>query len=215
MSFTPHTLLNADTTAANSLIRIVQQATPAQTKRLTLRPLELSDADALQQMLNDERITTWTSFFPYPYTMDDAHKWIREAARRQADGTGLYFGVWHRESGALIGEAHFEILPERLTAKLGGVASPQFWGKRFAEEATVAFIDYAFDLMGIKLLVARTVTNNRSAQRIINTIGFTPLGEQQVTLSNGTTTPVYYYELTPAEWKQSRQLLAQRFIERI
>lgn len=215
MSFTPHTLLNADPAAAASLTRVVQQAAAANTKRLLLRPLDAGDAPALQHMLNDERVTTWTSFFPYPYTMDDAHKWIREAARRQAEGTGLYFGVWHRESGALIGEAHFEILPERLTAKLGGVAAPQFWGKRFAEEATVAFIDYAFDLMGIKLLVARTVTNNRSAQRIINTIGFTPLGEQQVTLSNGTTTPVYYYELTPAQWQQSRTPLVRRFGARV
>ena len=211
MSFTPHTLLNVPATEAERLVNVVRQASHASTKRLQLRPLEMADAQALQQMLNDERITTWTSFFPYPYTMEDAHLWIREAARRQAEGTGLYFGVWHQETGAMIGEAHFEILPDRLTAKLGGVASPQFWGKRFAEEATVAFIDYAFELLGIKLLVARTVTNNRSAQRIINTIGFTPLGEQQVTLSNGSTVPVYYYELTPAEWRTARAPLARRF----
>lgn len=210
MSFTPHTLLNVQPAEAAQLTRAVQNAAPASSKRLQLRPLEIADADALQQLLNDERITTWTSFFPYPYTLEDAHKWIREAARRQAEGTGLYFGVWHKD-GVLIGEAHFEILPDRLTAKLGGVASPQFWGKRFAEEATVAFIDYAFDTLGIRLLVARTVTNNRSAQRIINTIGFTPLGEQQVTLSNGNTVPVYYYELTPAEWQVARGPLVRRF----
>lgn len=211
MSFTPHTLLQADPAATSRLTGAVQKGAAETTRRLTLRPLDMGDAPALREMLNDQRITTWTSFFPYPYTEADAHDWIRDAATRQAQGTGLYFGVWHRESGAMIGEAHFEILPDRLTAKLGGVASPQFWGKRFAEEATVAFIDYAFDVLGIRLLVARTVTNNRSAQRIINTIGFTPLGEQQVTLSNGTVTPVYYYELTPTEWQAARPALVRRF----
>lgn len=211
MSFTPHTLLQADPAATARLLAAVQKGATETTRRLELRPLDMGDAPALREMLNDQRITTWTSFFPYPYTEADAHDWIRQAATRQAEGTGLYFGVWHRESGAMIGEAHFEILPDRLTAKLGGVASPQFWGKRFAEEATVAFIDYAFDVLGIQLLVARTVTNNRSAQRIINTIGFTPLGEQQVTLSNGTTVPVYYYELKPAEWQTARAPLVRRF----
>lgn len=215
MSFTPHTVLEASPAAMAKLVESIQAAPAQLTRRLELRPLERGDAAPLQELLNDQRITAWTSFFPYPYTLDDAHQWLRDAARRQAEGSGLYFGVWHRESGAMVGEAHFEILPHQLTAKLGGVASPQFWGKRFTEEATVAFIDYAFDVLGIKLLVARTVTSNRSAQRVINIIGFTPLGEQQVTLSSGAPAVVYYYELTPADWAKSRAALARRYIDAV
>ncbi len=50
-----------------------RQAPPVlRTPRLTLRPLEMTDADAIVEGVGNYDVSRWLSVVPYPYTVEDA-----------------------------------------------------------------------------------------------------------------------------------------------
>ena len=48
------------------------------TPRLTLRPLEITDADALVDGVGNYDVAKWLSSLPYPYTRSDAEYFIKK-----------------------------------------------------------------------------------------------------------------------------------------
>ncbi len=60
------------------------------TRRLILRPPELSDVPAITRIINDKVISRWASGVSYPYSAFEGRKFVNWAAarRRRLDGPG-------------------------------------------------------------------------------------------------------------------------------
>ena len=65
---------------------------PLSTERLTLRPLQATDAEALHRLVNDWEVTRTLAELPYPYPRELADDWIASTLRQIADGLGLSSG---------------------------------------------------------------------------------------------------------------------------
>ena len=68
---------------------------------LTLRPIVESDAPRIAFLCNDETLTRNTSSLPYPYTLDEARRFVERATRETETGEEYRFAIC--ENGVLIG----------------------------------------------------------------------------------------------------------------
>jgi len=50
-----------------------------QTARLWLREIDISDAEALAAAINDFEVSKWLTRVPFPYGLDDARAFIKDA----------------------------------------------------------------------------------------------------------------------------------------
>ncbi|MCG8507985.1 MAG: GNAT family N-acetyltransferase [Rhodospirillales bacterium] len=141
-----------------------------ETRRLSLRPLELSDAKLFARLFGDDRdAVAMTTTLPNPCTEEEARKWIE----RRVAGNGDGFAIHRRKDGLFIGAIGYSGTPDLV--ELGfGIGRP-FWGRGYATEAVRAIVDHVWDL-GIGSIEACTFKTNPASARVLEKCGFEDLG---------------------------------------
>lgn len=129
------------------------------TKRLVIRRFRPEDWQDLYEYLSDEEVVKYE---PYEvHTRDQA----RETAVYRA-GNDSFYAVCLRESGKLIGNLYFE--KEHFdTWELGYVFNKNYQGQGFAFESGKALLDYAFDQLGARRIVAMCNPQNHRSWRLM------------------------------------------------
>ena len=129
------------------------------TPRLTLRPLEHSDADAIVDGINNFDVSRWLGTVPYPYRLEDAQKYlaiVRDGGQQ----------VWAIES-----EAGF-IGTISSHEQLGYWLARQGWRKGFGFEAGRAVVHNWFaDAKNEDISASHFQGNGRSAG-VLRALGF-------------------------------------------
>ena len=57
--------------------------------------------------------------------------------------------------------------------EIGWRLAPEFWGKGYASEAAHAWLDHAFEVLGLAEVVSFAVTTNRRSTAVMERIGMT------------------------------------------
>lgn len=131
------------------------------TLRLELRPPAPADAPALAAAIGNYDVARWLGAVPFPYTEDDAAKFIAKA-QGQRGRAWLVF-----EDQALVGGAG-------LGAELGYWLARPAWGRGLATELGDALVDLHFGRQrGAPLYAGHYLGNDRSA-RVLDKLGFRP-----------------------------------------
>lgn len=142
-----------------------------ETERLTLREITTDDAEFLLQLLNepsfienigDRNVRTIAEAAGYALN--------GPIASYKQHGFGLYLVVL-RETGAPIGICGLvkrESLPD---ADIGYAFLPEFWGRGYALEATLAVKQYAFQRLKRKRLLAIVNPGNASSIKVLDKLG--------------------------------------------
>jgi RimJ/RimL family protein N-acetyltransferase len=138
--------------------------------RCCLREWRAEDAQSLVQHANNRAVSrNLAEIFPYPYTADDADKWLTRfvgvSPQTQfaivvdgaaVGGIGLFLGSdIHRRSaeiGYWLGEAH--------------------WGKGIMTEAVRAVTRYAFSTFDVAHVFAGLFARNDASRRVLEKAGF-------------------------------------------
>jgi ribosomal-protein-alanine N-acetyltransferase len=148
------------------------------TPRLILRPLELSDADAVQELFPRWEIVRFLdSHIPWPYPADGALTFIRDIALPAIQqGTEWHWSI------------RLKTAPEQLIGMISLMDKPGnnrgFWldpalqGKGLMSEASTAVTDYWFEILERPVLRAPKAVENvrsrriseRSGMRLIETV---------------------------------------------
>ncbi len=132
-----------------------------QTLRLTLRPPRPEDAAALAAAIGNYEVARWLGSIPFPYTEDDAHRFIAGAASK----VGRVWMVF--ENGTLVGGAG-------LDGELGYWLARPVWGRGLATELGETLVDVHFaDRRAGPLASGHYLDNERSA-RVLEKLGFRP-----------------------------------------
>lgn len=139
-----------------------------QTKRLLLRPFELSDASALKEIMSDFPTIAETAI-PYPYIEGYAEKWIEEQLKLMQEGVGMTFGI--TIDAILIGSVRLEIEPKHQRAKLDYFLAKDKWGQGYATESCFAVLGYAFNHLNIIRIFAGHIKHNEASGRVLKKIG--------------------------------------------
>jgi RimJ/RimL family protein N-acetyltransferase len=144
-----------------------RKSTPTlETERLVLRAPGLDDAEALARLVNDRRIAENTLRIPHPYELADACAFIAAA---NAGHHEVSFLICARD-GALLGGCGIALSGD--APEIGYWLGVPFWGHGFATEATRAVIDFAFDDLGLEILLGGARVSNPASRRVMEKCGF-------------------------------------------
>jgi len=77
------------------------------------------------------------------------------------------------------------------------IAQP-YWGRGLASEASKAFIDLAFDRLGLIRLSADVEQGHAASEHILRKFGFKCVSREEIT---GSHRVILTYELSRAEWE--------------
>lgn len=144
----------------------------ARTPRLLLRPGFPEDAMALLSAIANESIVRNLATVPWPYSMRDAEAYLA----KPCDPILPSLLIFERGDGApqLVGACG---LGRRSSGsvELGYWIGRAFWGRGLATEACTALIDIARSL-GLLSLEGSHFVDNPASGRVLEKLGFTPLG---------------------------------------
>ncbi|HEX4737392.1 MAG TPA: GNAT family N-acetyltransferase [Allosphingosinicella sp.] len=181
----------------------------ARTERLLLRPGWIEDAPALHAAIADEALVRNLAQAPWPYTRLDAERYLMRE-RRPTEASSLIF-LRTEEAPQLIGGIGFARTPAG-EMELGYWIARPHWGRGYASEAGRALLDYARESLRIPRLGAGHFIDNPASGRVLEKLGFRPLGRIALRHSAGRGEAVpcrlFEIELAAAEEDTSRAIAA-------
>lgn len=148
--------------------------TTLQTERLTLRPVEPGDVDAVFAACQDPEIQRWTTV-PSPYTRDDAITYVTETNPSGWDECrAAGFAVCASETGRLLASVglHFHRPNDDALASIGYWCAPEARGRGYVTEAVLAVAQWGFDQCGVERLEWYAVVGNDASRRVAEKAGF-------------------------------------------
>ena len=133
------------------------------TPRLTLRPLEYSDAEAIAHGVGNYDVSRWLGAVPYPYGVEDAREYIDAV---QSEGQQ----VWGIDS------AHGLIGTVSTQDRLGYWLARPAWRKGYGFEACVGVVDHWFASQDAGDLAAGFFQDNHRSEAVMKALGFRLFG---------------------------------------
>ena len=150
------------------------------TQRLTLRPLDITDAAIVQRLAGDRDVALKTTNIPYPYDDGVAEQWISSLGDQFAAGTLYAFGIVVRatenSAGGLIGVVGLMVEPEQEIAELGYWVGKPYWKNGYCSEAARAVLGFGFEQLELRRIHARYFAGNSASGRVMLKIGMTHEG---------------------------------------
>ena len=141
-----------------------------ETKRLYLRPLELSDLDTLANIYSDEEVMR---FIASGKTISRANTEI-SITRWNEYETKHGFTNWaiiRKEDNAFIGKCGLSHLPDNSDVEISYILDEPYWGNGYASEIAEATLDYGFDKFVLKRIVALVYPQNNPSIKVLEKIG--------------------------------------------
>lgn len=142
-----------------------------ETSRLTLRPIQLSDAADMFEYASDPKVIEYVSFEQHQ-TLADTQKAIADHFMVAPLGR---FGIIHRQTNKFIGTISLmDLTPHG--AEIGYVLNRKFWGQGLAPEAAQALLELDFQHLDLKYIQAYQLTSNPQSARVLEKIGLKCIG---------------------------------------
>jgi RimJ/RimL family protein N-acetyltransferase len=141
------------------------------TKRLLLRPLQLSDGFDVRRMAGNSKVAENTLYMPFPYPEGIAEEWIATHAREYADKKQLVLGITLRNSHTLVGCIGLTLKADIENAELGYWIGLEFWNQGYATEAAAAVVDFGFNSLNLHKIYAYYFAGNEASGSVMAKIG--------------------------------------------
>lgn len=146
-----------------------------ETERLSLRPLEASDAELLFPILSDPEVM---AHWDVPETDDPelVRIVVESQVATMGDGRSLYWTIWTLDDAEFLGACDLSDIDRwHKRAEIGFLLGRDAWGKGYALEAMQAVVAYAAST-GFRRLSARTHLGNLRSDAILMKLGFSEEG---------------------------------------
>src|SRR5579864_7315613 len=137
-------------------------------ERVSLRPLTMRDAPAVQRMAGDAGVSAMTANIPHPYPAGAAREWIATHARARRHGDYVY-GVT-RADGVLVGTLGLRIAPNPH-GNIGYWIGRPYWDNGYATAAAQAGIDCLFRHTPLAWLMAAHLADNKRSAKVLAKCG--------------------------------------------
>lgn len=142
------------------------------TERLTLRPCQMGDLDAIHLLWTDAEIRRFL-FDDRPISREEAAAFIQQSESSFSDrGYGLWLFFERSQPVQITGFSGLLDLAGEMSSLIVGTR-PQYWGRGYATEATSAVLTYAFDTLGLTRIVAEVDPPNGASICVLEALGMT------------------------------------------
>ena len=147
-----------------------------ETDRLLLRPLELSDAEAMFAMDKNPEVHKYLWQTPVQKVEEviKVINYVNEQYKRNNIGR---FATILKETGEFIGWTGIKFVDDHIENgntnfyDYGYRLAEPFWGKGYATEASYAWLDYGFREMHIDKMNAYTHAQNGASNHVLQKVG--------------------------------------------
>jgi RimJ/RimL family protein N-acetyltransferase len=150
---------------------------PDQTERLSYRPLEAADAEAMHAVWGDPEVMRYLPGEPSGSVAETARRVGRHVRHFRDTGYGLC-AVVERESRRVVGVCG--LFPVEWLGPDVEVAyhiAREAWGRGYATEAAGAWVQFAFGELDLDRVVALAYPANRGSTRVMEKVGMERRGE--------------------------------------
>jgi len=142
-----------------------------ETERLIIRHLTQEDGEFILELLNEPGFIQNIADRGVR-TIEDAQAYIQDGpgASYAKNGFGL-FAVELKETGIPIGMCGLirrDVLPD---VDIGYALLERYWNKGYAYEAAAAVLNYGYQAIGLKRIVAITAPHNDASAKVLEKIG--------------------------------------------
>ena len=145
------------------------------TRRLVLRPQQLSDAGSIAEALSDFQVARMLRRIPAPYHRQDALEWL--IMRTVGTAPGWDFAITCADD-TLIGVVSVEERDGEW--QLGYWLNPAHWGKGYMTEAASAVTERFFQHMPDETLYSGVFADNAASLRVQEKLGFRVIGCHEI-----------------------------------
>lgn len=171
-----------------------------ETERLILRPFKLTDADDIVEGLNNLNVSKWLAYVPYPYTKEDAIKYLKETI----NSNSYSFAIVLKSENKVIGSTQISNISETHGTAGGGIwLNEKYHGKGYGTEAWGARIRYAFNELGLRRLENGYFKNNEASWKMQEKFGYKNEGvrrKRYISMATGNIEDEYITGLLKEEW---------------
>lgn len=173
--------------------------------RLTLRPLRLADAPAIQRHFNHwEIIRNLSAHVPWPYPEDGAETFIRDVCLPgMANGSLMCWGLVPNGTEEAVGMLEYRVGTHH-TDNRGFWIATEYQGKGYMTEAVTAFQDYVFLELGVERIYVCNAVSNTASRRVKEKTGAVLLDRIELAHHSGESA-CERWELTQAAWRAIRR----------
>jgi len=169
-------------------------------EHVELRPLEESDAEFVQRLLNHPEVRQGTGH-DSPMTLADERESI-ETLREEDEWTAFLVTT----DGEQIGVAGLSHIQESMgVAEVGYFYDPSAWGEGYATDALECLVAHAFEERRLHKLYGLLYANNDASRRVLEKAGFRKEGHfRDHHFHDGEYRDRLQYGLTVEEWREER-----------
>lgn len=138
-------------------------------EKVLLRAIELSDADILRDMINDEEIEQMMWGYSFPVAKHQQLKWIENLSgekstfRAMIDADGMTVGT------AILSDIDMRSGTAEIHIKLAKASER---GKGYGTDAVSALLRYAFNELRLNCIYCRVKEDNIASQKMFEKCGF-------------------------------------------
>jgi RimJ/RimL family protein N-acetyltransferase len=171
---------------------------------VTLRELRASDAPSLFVALTSEQVSKFIS--PPPATIEGFGRFITWAIRQRQAGQYVCFAVVPRGSDIAVGIFQVRSLePAFGTAEWGFALASECWGTGMFMDGAELIVDFAFDVLGVHRLEARSALKNGRGNGALRKLGAVQEGVlRRSFLRNGEYLDQALWTILQDEWLQAK-----------
>ena len=151
-----------------------------ETDRLLLRTWTIDDAPKLFDICSDALVMKYLATGKPYASVEEAVEFLRWAENYQKENGFCRWAVLLQDTKEIVGSCGFARPHGTEEIELGYLLAQKFWGKGLATEAAGACLQYGFDKLKFNEVIAITDLENVSSQRVLEKIGFTKRGIEEI-----------------------------------
>ena len=143
---------------------------PLETKRMTLRPLDSTDIEAIYRQFSDPGMCRY--FDEPPCDLEEA-KGIIAHYQNPQDKAYLRYGMFHKETGEFIGTCGYHYWDkEAKQVEIGYDVWKDYWQQGYISEALPLLINICFEQLGVDCVYILTHPQNEASMASVRKFGF-------------------------------------------
>jgi ribosomal-protein-alanine N-acetyltransferase len=173
-------------------------------EKVTLRELRESDAGALMAMLSSEEVAEFVS--PLPRTVEGFRDFIAEVHAERLAGQSFCFGILPEGYEDAMGIFQVRQLEAGFgSAEWGFALGSPFWGRGVFQEGARELIDFAFGVIGVHRLEARSIASNGRGNAALRKMGAMQEGVlRRSFVRNGRYFDQILWSILKEDWRQAK-----------
>ena len=170
----------------------------------TLRELRLTDAHSMLALLTTEEVTRFIS--PPPTTLEGFTRFIQWTEHEREAGRYVCFAVVPDGYDTAVGLFQVRQLDSGFdTAEWGFALASEFWGLGLFSKGAETVLTFAFDVVGVRRLEARSAVQNSRGNNALRRIGAVQEGILRKSfLRNGKLIDQALWAIIDEDWYRSK-----------